>query len=77
MLRIRFTAHPINAPQASRTGGRRTLRDHRKASELPGRARRGMGNRGRSLPPGWWIAAALPFGIAFWAGVAWIVWRVL
>lgn len=26
-MRIRFTAHPINAPQASRTGGRRTLRD--------------------------------------------------
>ena len=77
MTRIRFTAHPINAPRASRTGGRRTPRDHRESLELPGRARRDMGNRGRSLPPGWWIAAGLPLGLAFWTGVAWIVWRVL
>ena len=76
-MRIRLTAHPINAPRASRTGGRRTPRDHRESLELPGRARRGMGNRGRSLPPGWWIGAGLLLSLAFWAGVAWNVWRVL
>lgn len=32
---------------------------------------------GRPLAPGWWIAAALPLAAAFWAGVAWIMWRVL
>ena len=77
MPRIRLTAHPLNAPQASRSGGRRTLRDHRESLELPGRARRDMGNRGRSLPPGWWIGAAVPFALAFWTGVAWIMWMVL
>ena len=77
MPRIRLTAHPLNAPRASRSGGRRTLRDHRESLELPGRARRDMGNRGRSLPPGWWIGAAVPFALAFWTGVAWIMWMVL
>lgn len=76
-MRIRLTAHPLNAPRASRTGGRRTPRDCMEDLELPGRARRVLGTPGRSLPPGWWIAAALPFGIAFWAGVSWIMWRVL
>jgi len=76
-MRIRFTAPPLNAPRASRTGGRRTPRDSRKASELPGRARRAMGNRGRSLPPGWWIGAGLLLSLAFWTGVSWIIWRVL
>lgn len=42
MPRIAFTAHPINpAPQASRSGGRRTLRDHqRPRSDIAGSARR-------------------------------------
>ena len=42
MPRIAFPAHPINpAPQASRSGGRRTLRDHqRPRSDLAGHARR-------------------------------------
>lgn len=22
------------------------------------------------LPPGWWVAGAVPFGLTFWAGVA-------
>lgn len=77
MPRIRFTAHIIHAPQASRTGGRRTLRDCMKDLELPGRARRALGRHGRSLPPGWWIGAALSLSLAFWTGVAWIIWRVL
>lgn len=76
-MRIRFTAHHINAPRASRTGGRRTPRDRRERLEVMERARRDMGNRGRSLPPGWWIAAVLPLALAFWTGVAWIMWRVL
>lgn len=77
MPRITFTAPSLNAPQASRSGGRRTLRDHRESLELPGKGCRDMGNRGRPLPPGWWIGAALPLALAFWTGVAWIIWRVL
>ena len=76
-MRIRLTAHPINAPRASRTGGRRTPRVQRESLELPGRARRAMGTHGRSLPPGWWIGAGLLLSLAFWAGVSWIMWRVL
>ena len=75
-MRIRLTAHPLNAPQASRSGGRRTLRDHMDPARDAGTGR-DVGNRGRSLPPGWWIAAGLPLGLAFWTGVAWIMWRVL
>lgn len=55
----------------------RIPRDSRESLELPGRARRDMGTRGRSFPPGWWIGAALPLALAFWTGVAWIMWRVL
>lgn len=76
-MRIRFTAPPLNAPRASRTGGRRTPRDCMKDLELPGRARRALGRPGRSLPPGWWIGAGLLLSLAFWSGVAWIMWRVL
>ena len=76
MPRIRFTAHIIHAPQASRTGRRRTLR-HSTGISRGERAGREMGRPGRPLPPGWWVAGAVPFGLAFWAGVAWIVWRVL
>jgi len=75
-MRIRFTAPPIHAPQASRMGGRRTLRDQTDPAR-GARAGRDMGTRGRSFPPGWWIGAALPLALAFWTGVAWIMWRVL
>ncbi len=76
MPRIRFTAHPINAPRASRTGGRRTPR-YSTGLKRGERAGRDMGKPGRSLPPGWWIGAAIPLALAFWTGVAWIMWRVL
>lgn len=42
MPRITFTAHPINTPQVSRTGWRRSLRD----GKGPGT------NAGRSADPG-------------------------
>lgn len=41
-------AHTINAPQASRSGGRRTLRDNVRLGTR-GRARRDVGKRGRSV----------------------------
>lgn len=75
-MRIRFTAHPLNAPRDSRTGGRRTPRHNMEPARDAGTGR-DVGNRGRSFPPGWWIAGAVPFGLVFWAGVAWIAWRVL
>lgn len=51
MPRIAFLAHPINpAPQASRSGGRRTLRDHqRPRSDIAGHARR-LGIPARPIP---------------------------
>lgn len=69
---IRFTATPLNAPRASRTGGRRTPR-HSTDSTCDARAGRDLGNPGRSFAPGWWIAAAAPFAAAFWTIVAWIL----
>ena len=48
MLRIHLAAHIIHAPQASRSGGRRTLRDNVRLGTR-GRARRDVGKRGRSV----------------------------
>lgn len=76
MLRIHLAAHIIHAPRDSRTGGRRTPRHNMEPARDAGTGR-DVGNRGRSLPPGWWIGAGLPLGLAFWTGVAWIMWRVL
>lgn len=48
MPRICFPARIIHAPQASRMGGRRTLRDNVRLGTR-GRARRDVGKRGRSV----------------------------
>lgn len=69
MPRIRFTAPPINAPRDSRTGGRRTPRDHARPEEVA-RSGRDMGTHGRSLAPGWWVLPMAVIGILFWAVVA-------
>ena len=76
MPRIRLPAHNIHAPQASRTGGRRTLRDSTGPAR-DARAGRELGRPGRSLPPGWWIGAGAILGLGFWAVVARIIWSVL
>ncbi|WP_347311399.1 hypothetical protein [Defluviimonas sp. SAOS-178_SWC] len=53
MPRITFTARPINAPQDSRTGGRRTLRDKQGPVFFvgrPGPLGRGRDNQPRRFP---------------------------
>jgi len=71
-----FPAHNIHAPQASRTGGRRTLRHDMEPWERMNGSR-ALGRPGRSLPPGWWIGAGAILGLGFWAVVARIIWSVL
>lgn len=73
MPRITFTARPINAPQASRKGARRTLRDKEGPDQIAGPAR-GMGTPPRStLPPGTVICALIPFALVFWIVLAWAI----
>lgn len=61
MPRIVLTARPINAPQASRKGGWRNLRDCKGPGRVAGLAA-AMGNPPRPFPPLWtflfWIVVA-------------------
>ncbi|MDI3335895.1 hypothetical protein QKW60_05720 [Defluviimonas aestuarii] len=69
MPRITFTARPINAPQASRKGGRRTLRDNKGPEKMAGHAR-GLGTPPRStLPHGAAFIFIIPFAVVFWTGI--------
>lgn len=54
MPRIVLTARPINAPQASRLGGRRTLRDKTGPGTVAGLAA-GLGTSPRPFPSIRWI----------------------
>lgn len=71
MPRIRFTVRPINAPQASRKGGGRSLRHNAegRASSCSGRD---LGSPCRGFAPlrGWWILPAAAMGLIFWAVLA-------